>query len=109
MKFGASTFIWASPFSNSTLDLADKVRDMGFDILEVCIEDTKTIDTASILQRLEETGIEATICGAFGPDRDASSDDPAVREQAVDYLKKCVDFSVELKSPLVAGPMYSAV
>jgi D-psicose/D-tagatose/L-ribulose 3-epimerase len=109
MKFGASTFIWASPFSNSTLNLADKVRDMGFDILEICIEDPKTIDTASILQRLEKTGLEATICGAFGPDRDASSDDPAVREQAVNYLKKCVDFSVELKSPVVAGPMYSAV
>jgi hypothetical protein len=34
MKFGASTFIWVSPFSNTTLDLAEKVRDMGFDILE---------------------------------------------------------------------------
>ena len=109
MKFGASTFIWVSPFSNATLDLADKVRQMGFDILEICIENPKTIDSKSILQRLEKTGVEALICGAFGPDRDASSDDPAVRGQAVDYIKKCVDFAKELKSPVVAGPMYSAV
>ena len=109
MKFGASTFIWVSPFSNTTLDLAEKVRDMGFDILEICIEDPKTIDTQSILQRLESAGIEATVCGAFGPDRDASSEDPAIRRQTVEYLMKCVDFARELKSPFVAGPMYSAV
>jgi len=109
MKFGASTFIWVSPFSNATLDLADKVRQMGFDILEICIEDPKTIDPKSILQRLEKTGVKALICGAFGPDRDASADDPAIRGQAVDYIKKCVDFARELKSPVVAGPMYSAV
>ncbi|MBV9299197.1 MAG: sugar phosphate isomerase/epimerase [Verrucomicrobia bacterium] len=109
MKFGASTFIWVSPFSNATLDLADKVRQMGFDILEICIEDPQTIDPKGILKRLEKTGVEALICGAFGPDRDASSDDPAVRAQALDYLKKCIDFARELKSPVVAGPMYSAV
>src|SRR5215469_4739194 len=109
MKFGASTFIWVSPFSNATLDLADKVREMGFDILEICVEDPKTIEPGSILQRLEEAGVEALICGAFGPERDASSDDPVVRGHAVDYIKKCVDFARDLKSPVVAGPMYSAV
>ncbi len=108
MKFGASTFIWVSPFSNAALDLADKVREMGFDILEICIEDPETIDSKCILQRLEKSGVQALICGAFGPDRDASSDDPAVRTQAVVYIKKCVDFASELKSPIVAGPMYSA-
>ncbi|MBV8142217.1 MAG: sugar phosphate isomerase/epimerase [Verrucomicrobia bacterium] len=109
MKFGASTFIWVSPFSNATLDLADKVSRMGFDILEICIEDPKTIDPESIRKSLEKTGLQARVCGAFGSDRDASSDDPAVRGQAVDYIKKCIDFARELKSPIVAGPMYSAV
>ena len=109
MKFGASTFIWVSPFSNATLDLTDKVREMGFDILEICIEDPRTIEPRSILQRLEKTGVQALICGAFGPDRDASSDNPAVRGQAVNYINKCVDFARELRSPIVAGPMYSAV
>jgi D-psicose/D-tagatose/L-ribulose 3-epimerase len=109
MKFGASTFIWVSPFSNATLNLVEKVRDMGFDILEVCVEDPTTIDPKAILPRLEEAGLEALVCGAFGPDRDASSDDPAVRKQAVDYIKTCTDISQALRSPVVAGPMYSAV
>jgi D-psicose/D-tagatose/L-ribulose 3-epimerase len=36
MRYGASTFIWVSPFSNKTLDLLDKAKAFGFDILEIC-------------------------------------------------------------------------
>ena len=39
MRYGASTFIWVSPFSNKTLDLVDRIKDFGFDLIEVCIED----------------------------------------------------------------------
>ncbi|HEY0792562.1 MAG TPA: sugar phosphate isomerase/epimerase [Chthoniobacterales bacterium] len=109
MKIGASTFIWVSPFSSATLDLAEKARSMGFDILEICVEDPKTIDPKAILPSLEAAGVEATICGAFGPDRDASSDDPAVRKQGVEYIKTCTDFAQALRAPVFAGPMYSAV
>lgn len=109
MKFGASTFIWASPFSNATLDLIDKVAELGFDLIEVCVEDPATIDPPAILKRLKRAGIGATVCGAFGPDRDMSADDPAVRANALAYLKRCIDISEELESDIVVGPMYSAV
>jgi D-psicose/D-tagatose/L-ribulose 3-epimerase len=109
MQFGASTFIWASPFSNETLDLVDKVARLGFDLIEVCVEDPATIDTAAIRKRCEVAGIGATVCGAFGPDRDMSADDPAVRENTRAYVRKCIDIAAELGSKVVVGPMYSAV
>ncbi len=109
MQFGASTFIWTSPFSNSTLDLIDKVKDLGFDLIEICVEDPATIDTAAIRSRLTSTGLGATVCGAFGPDRDLSSNDPAVRENGVGYVKRCIDIAAELGAASVVGPMYSAV
>src|ERR1700694_166800 len=109
MRFGASTFIWVSPFSNKTLGLIKKVREMGFDIIEICIEDPATIDVSRINEALKENGLEATICGAFGPDRDASSGDQSVRANAVKYLEACIDAAQKLGSPFVAGPMYSAV
>ena len=109
MKIGASTFIWVSPFSSKTLDLIERAHDLGFDILEICVEDPKTIHPESILGRLEENGLETTICGAFGPNRDASSGDASIRDQAVRYIKRCVDIAQQLNSQVVAGPMYSAV
>ena len=33
MRVGASTFIWVSPFSNKTLDLIDRVKAFGFDLI----------------------------------------------------------------------------
>lgn len=107
MKFGASTFIWVSPFSNDTLYLFDKVREFGFDALEICIEDPKTIDAAAIKKASDESGIDALICGAFGPDRDISSHDKGIREKGLDYIKYCVDAAQSVGSTLVSGPMYS--
>lgn len=109
MQFGASTFIWASPFSSQTLDLVDKVAKLGFDLIEVCVEDPATIDTAAIRKRVQAAGIGATVCGAFGPDRDMSADDPAVRENAKAYVRKCIDIAAGLDAKVVVGPMYSAV
>jgi D-psicose/D-tagatose/L-ribulose 3-epimerase len=109
MQFGASTFIWVSPFSNKTLGLVKKVREMGFDIIEICIEDPATIDVSRINEALEENDLGATVCGAFGPDRDASSEDTRVRANAAKYLEACIDAAQQLGSSVVAGPMYSAV
>jgi D-psicose/D-tagatose/L-ribulose 3-epimerase len=109
MQFGASTFIWVSPFSNETLGLVKKVREMGFDIIEICIEDPAIIDVSRINEALKENDLKATICGAFGPDRDASSDDRNIRANAVKYLEACIDAARGLGAPFVAGPMYSAV
>ena len=109
MKFGASTFIWVSPFSNETLDLVDKVAKIGFDLIEICVEDPATIDAKAIRKRADAAGIGATVCGAFGPDRDMSADDPAVRRNAIEYVRRCAEIAQDLGSDVVVGPMYSAV
>ena len=74
-----------SPFSADTLDLIEKVKDLGFDLIEICIEDPDTIDTALIRRSLDRARLGVTVCGAFGPNRDMSADDPAIREQAMRY------------------------
>ena len=50
-----------------------------------------------------------TVCGAFGPDRDLSHDDAAIRAIGIEYVKRCVDLAAELGAPHFVGPMYSAV
>lgn len=36
MRYGASTFVWVSPFSNRTPDVIDRVKALGFDIMQGC-------------------------------------------------------------------------
>ncbi len=109
MRFGASTFIWASPFDADALHLIGKVKQLGFDLIEICIEDPATIDTDAIGVALNHHGIDALVCGAFGPNRDMSAEDDAVRADAGRYLLTCIDIAARLGSPMVSGPMYAGV
>jgi len=107
-QYGASTFIWVSPFGDDKLGIAQHVADLGFDVLEVCIEDPARVSADAINAAAQDAGVGISVCGAFGPDRDVSHEDPSVRERGLEYLRFCIDLAAEVGSPHVAGPMYSA-
>lgn len=104
---GLSTFVLASPFSDDDADAFDRVAEFGYDVIEVCIEDPAMLSADWVAQQASRTGLSVSVCGAFGPDRDISSEDPQVRERAARYLTACVDFAQRVGSPHVAGPMYA--
>ncbi len=109
MQFGVSTFLWVSPFSTDSFDLVYKIKAMGFDIIEVPVEKKELVDWRRLKEIVKETGLSITISGAFGADRDISSDDPAVRKQGFDYIADCIKIAEEMGSPIFGGPVYSAV
>src|SRR5690606_29744383 len=109
MQFGVSTFVWVSPFDTAAFDLAYKVRDMGYDILEVAVEQQELIDWGKLRELVRETGLNVTISGAFGAERDISSDDPRIREQGLRYITDCIRLAEKMESPVFCGPVYSAV
>ena len=110
MRFGANTFIFRSPFSTENdLDLIPKLKEMGFDLIEVAIEDPGLVDVGALKAALEEHDLGVVTCGAFGPGRNISSLDQTERQAAKDYLVWMIDAAAELGSDVVAGPMYSAV
>ena len=51
MRFGASTFIWESPFGDDKLHLAHRVAGLGFDTLEICIEDPARVSADAVRRR----------------------------------------------------------
>lgn len=110
MKFGANTFIWESPFSTEQhLYLFDKVKAMGFDVIEIALEDPDLVDVALVADALAGTGLTAVVCGAFGLKRNLSSADETIRSNAETYLYQCIDIAAALNAGIVCGPMYSAV
>jgi D-psicose/D-tagatose/L-ribulose 3-epimerase len=109
MQFGASTFIWVSPFSTSSFDLVFKVKEMGYDILEVAVEDKTLIDFKKLKKLANDAGVKITISGAFGRDRDISSEVSEIRKQGFDYIVDCLRLAEEMESPVFTGPVYSAV
>ena len=109
MQFGVSTFLWASPFTSSSFDLVYKIKEMGFDIIEVAVEKQELIDWVKLKEIVKETGLNVTISGAFGLERDISSDDPNIRAKGLKYITDCIDIAQNMGSPIFGGPVYSAV
>ena len=44
MKFGVSTWLWTSPFDEESMFLFNKIKEMGFDTIEIPIEDPELIE-----------------------------------------------------------------
>lgn len=110
MRFGVNTFVWVSPCTTGGIqDLAPKVKAMGFDILELAVENPDLIDIKTVKAVLEENGLGAIVCGAFGPDRNLCSTDPQLRANAQDYILWLIEAASVLGSETVCGPMYSSV
>jgi len=110
MKFGVNTFVWVSPCTTDAVkELAPKVKSMGFDILEISVENPDLIDVKAVKDILKENKLDAIVCGAFGPDRNICSSDVVIRDNARKYILWLIDAAALLSSKTVCGPMYSAV
>lgn len=110
VKLGVSTWLWTSPFrTEDAAGLFEKIAALGYNAVEIAVEDPALIDIPTVKTALADNQLEAIICGAFGPTRDLTSDDEHLQRTGLDYIETCLDIAAELGSHFFAGPMYSAV
>jgi D-psicose/D-tagatose/L-ribulose 3-epimerase len=110
MKFGVNTWVWTSPLTTAELrELAPKVAGMGFDMIEVPIENTTDFDYEEAAAIFRDNGLGVSVCAAMSPDRDLISPDVSVRENGATYLRHCIEATQTLGGTNLVGPLYSAV
>ncbi len=110
IKYGASTWLWTSPFKTESIEeLFPKISKMGFDVVEIAVEDPTLIDVQKVKTALNHYGLEAVICGAFGNSRDLTNASKEVQKNGLAYIESCLDMCEALEVSFFAGPMYSAV
>jgi D-psicose/D-tagatose/L-ribulose 3-epimerase len=109
MKTGVDLLLWAAQMDANALKLIDKVGGMGFDAVEIFIDEPDHIDCAGIRAAAQANGLDVTCCSIVGPDRDTISEDAKVRRQAVEYIKQATDIAAAVGSHVFCGPLYAAV
>jgi D-psicose/D-tagatose/L-ribulose 3-epimerase len=111
MKFGVNTWVWTAPLTTEELEvLAPKVAKMGFNHIEIPIDDPQTLDFKKVGEIVKKAGITSiSFCAAMSPDRDLIDPDPKVRQAGVDYLKASIDGLALVGGRNFVGPFYSAV
>jgi D-psicose/D-tagatose/L-ribulose 3-epimerase len=109
VKFGINTFIFESPFTDKSLALLKEIKQMGFDGVEIALENKGDLDYAGVRKALKSSGLECcSVCGAYGPGRDLRGTEEE-QKTSKQYIRDCIDACSEIECDLFIGPHYSMV
>lgn len=105
---GLNAWVFVSPPTTKAIAaIAPRMKAMGFDVLELGVEQPGDWDPERTADILAENGLGTALCAAMGPDRDFT--DPALVEGTQAYIRYCIDAVATLGGDVVAGPIYSPV
>lgn len=106
---GINTWVWASPLTDATLDpLLDRIAELGFDAVELPLENVGDLGIDTVGAALERTGLSPYVVGAMAPGRDLVATDADTVTATQDYLRACIDLAAGIGAPTVCGPFYAA-
>lgn len=110
MQIGVNTWVWTSPLSDEDVAaLVPKVREFGFDWIELPLESIGEFDYARAAELIREHGLGVSTCAAMGPDRDLIHPDESIRNNGAAYLREAIDAAHAIGAANLIGPLYSAV
>ena len=78
---------------------------MGFDLLEMGVENPDEWDSVRIAEILAANDLGALVCVVMGEGRDLLQRDLITSTQ--DYIRTCIDTAATVGSSVVAGPVYA--
>ncbi len=109
MKFGVNTFIWSDRFGQEQIPLLGRIRDAGFDGLEIPLFQPEDLKNAEVRRAIAASGLECSICSVLPENLSMIHPEADVRRRTVSHLRSCIEVSAETGCRLIAGPLYSPV
>jgi D-psicose/D-tagatose/L-ribulose 3-epimerase len=110
VKTALNFLLWTTRVDDSHLPLAGRLRELGYQGVEIPIHRAEPAHYAALGRRLRDLGLAATASTALpGPQADFLSDSPAARTAAADYLHGIIDSAAALGAEALAGPLYQAL
>lgn len=108
-KVGINTWVWTSPLTDATVaQVLRKVAGMGFDAVELPLENAGDLTADVVSAALVETGLTPYVVGAMAPGRDLVATDASTVAATQDYLKACIALAADIGARAVCGPFYAA-
>ena len=106
---GINTWVWTSPLTDAKLpDLLRHVAALGFDAVELPLEEPGQLDPERTAKVVRDTGLTPYVVGAMAPGRDLVATDAATVASTQDYLHACIELAAAVGSTRVCGPFYAA-
>lgn len=109
MKLGLNTLLFTAGFDREHLPLLGQFKQWGFDGIEIARFAFDGFPAREIGQAARDEGLEVTFCSALTGAVSLISEDAAVRQQALDFLKQGIDTAREIGSDVFLGPFCAPV
>ncbi len=107
MKIGTVTLIWTDKFDDSHVGIFPRLKEQGFDGVEVITFNIPGYPAAAVRRAAEQNSLELTFTTAFTGNFSFVSDDPALRRQAAVFMQDSIRLAADLGSKLFCGPFYA--
>lgn len=108
MKIGINTYLWQWPFNSERVDLLKKIKDFGYDGVEMTIEDRSKKNLEVIKDNIKKASLECIVCSSF-VEGNLISNDSAVIKKGVKYVKESIDLCEYLGASILVGPTYGSL
>ncbi len=109
-KIGIYYAYWTNNWDADFVPFVDKVKNLGFDILEVNSGTVTNMDNAErdrLKSAAQKANIELTFCIGLTKDYDIASKDKQVREKGIDFLKRQAEMLKYMEAKELGGIIYS--
>ena len=109
-KLGVHALCWAGGWSETEARAAiSGSAKLGYDIIEIPMLDTSSIDVAMTARLLEEYGLGVTVSLGLDLNTDITSNDPEIARRGEKHLETVVSIARDIGSTHVCGVIYSAM
>lgn len=110
MKYGMNTLLFEARFTNKAVANFPRFKKIGFDGVEIALQEKGDIDTALVKDKLSENGLVCgSLCALMGSGTDLRGPAEESIESGKNYIRDLVDVAVDIGAEVVVGPLYSAV
>lgn len=109
MQYGMNLLLWTTDLEPSQFHLLEKIKDIGYDGVEIPIFNLDIDRFKAIGARCDELGLERTAVTVSTATENPISPDASIRKAAVERLKLVVDCCAAAGAFHLCGPFHSAL
>lgn len=109
MKFGVNTLIWGASFGPSDFHLLPRIKEAGFDGIEVPIFDPHAFEAQAVGRELDRVGLDRTAVTVIPRGLSLGATDRSIRACAIEHARACIAAARDAGIHLLSGPIYTPV
>lgn len=102
---GLISMQYARPFTAEHFPLFAKMREHGFDFVELLVPEAGELDIRETKKALDDAGLGVVLAARVNLQRNLASADVDAHRAGVEYLKYAADCAAGLGSEIVGGPL----